>query len=247
MTLNIPYDVIPQYGVSIKCNFFSFLPLKPSYNQSVWLIHLFEKMKTSYIKALGAAFVPVFLFLTSFGPAASVDNFNYEVFVDGRPVGSYKVDRTELNGTTNFRVENSTAVGLIRKSEQKFVMLTSFDHSRFVSSDMKTWVGEALESSTVIHWDGNKYVRQEGEKLTEIPGSMSTFSSPCMFFEEPMSRTSLFYEKYGMELPVVDLGNHRYEVKLPNGGKECYTYKDGQVVQMDLIQTFTTITLKANS
>lgn len=185
--------------------------------------------------------------LASFGPSASVDDFNYEVFIDGRPIGSYAVNRTEVNGTTHFRVENSTAAGLIRKSEHKFVMLTSFDEAKFVSSDMKTWVNQELESSTVIHWDGNKYVRQDGEKLTEIPGTMATFSSPCMFFEEPMNRTTLFYEKYGMELPVTDLGNHRYEVKLPNGATERYSYKDGEVVQVDLIQSFTTITLVAKS
>lgn len=199
-------------------------------------------MKKLYFLSISALFL-----LTSFGPGASVKNFSYDVFIDGKPIGSHSISRTAVNGTTNFRVENETAAGLIRRSEHRFVMLTSFDERKFVSSDMKTYVDQKLESSSVIHWDGAHYVKQDGEQLTEIQSGMVTYSSPCMFFEEPMNRTTLFYEKYGLELPVTDLGNHKYEVKLPNGAKERYTYKDGEVVQVDLIQTFTTISLVAKS
>lgn len=191
--------------------------------------------------------IPALFLLSSFGPSASVQNFSYDVFIDGKPIGSHAISKTEISGTTNFRVENHTAAGLIRRSEHKFVMLTSFDQAKFVSSDMKTFVDQKLESSSLIHWDGQHYVKQDGEQLTEIQSGMVTYSSPCMFFEEPMNRTTLFYEKYGLELPVADLGNHKYEVKLPNGAKERYTYKDGEVVQVDLIQTFTTISLVAKS
>lgn len=191
--------------------------------------------------------IPALFLLASFGPGATVQNFNYDVLIDGKPIGSHAISKTEVNGTTSFRLESETAAGLIRRSEHKFVMLTSFDDSKFVSSDMKTFVDQRLESSSVIHWDGQHYVKQDGERLTEIQGGLVTYSSPCMFFDEPMNRTTLFYEKYGLELPVMDLGNHKYEVKLPNGAKECYTYKDGEVVRVDLIQTFTTISLVAKS
>lgn len=203
--------------------------------------------KSIIMKKLVLFSIPAVFLLSSFGPSASVKNFNYDVLIDGKPIGSHAISKTELNGTTNFRVENETAAGLIRRSEHKFVMLTSFDESKFVSSDMKTFVDQKLESSSVIHWDGHHYVKQDGEQLTEIQSGLVTFSSPCMFFEEPMNRTTLFYEKYGLELPVTDLGNHTYEVKLPNGAKECYTYKDGEVVRVDLIQTFTTLSLVAKS
>lgn len=171
-----------------------------------------------------------------------VKDFNYTVSLDGRSIGTYKVNKTEVNGTSNFRVETNTSAGLIRKSEHKFVMLSSYDDAKLIASDMKTWTNEKLESSSVIHWDGNQYVKQNGEELTEICNQLVTYSSACVYFEEPLGRSTFFYEKYGKDLEVADLGDHRYEVELPNGAIERYTYSDGEVVLVEFVQSFATIT-----
>ncbi len=192
-------------------------------------------------------FAPVLLMLFSFGPSATVKDFNYNVSLDGRPIGTYSVSKTEVNGTANFRVETYTSAGLIRKSEHRFVLLSSFENSKLIASDMKTWVNQKLESSNVIHWDGNQYVKQNGEELTEICNELVTYSSACVYFEEPKDRSTLFYEKYGKDLEVADLGNHQYEVELPNGGVERYTYENGEVVKVEFVQSFATITLNMPS
>ncbi len=190
---------------------------------------------------------PLAFLLSSYGPTAITEDFNYNVSLDGRPIGTYKVNKTELNGTSNFRVETTTAAGLIRPSEHKFVLLSSYDESKLIASDMKTWVNQKLENSTVIHWDGNQYVKQNGEELTEMCNELVTYSSACVYFEEPVNRSTLFYEKYGKDLEVADLGNHRYEVELPNGGVERYTYFDGEVIKVEFVQSFATITLNVAS
>jgi len=184
------------------------------------------------------------MLFTSFGPTATTEQFNYDVFLGERSIGTYLVDRTELNGTEHFRVETLTSAGLIRKTDHKFVMISSYDNSTLVASDIKTWVNSELETNSLIHWDGKQYVKQSGDDLVPIYENMVTYSSACVYFEEPVNRVNLFYEKYGKDLAVTALGGHQYEVKLPNGGTERYTYFDGEVVQVDFIQSFATITLK---
>lgn len=191
--------------------------------------------------------VSAFALLTSFGPEADVKQYSYDVLLDARPIGTHTISRTGIGDAITFKLEDHTSAGLIRKADHRFEMLTSFEGSQFISSDMKTFVDEKLQTSAVIVWDGSQYIRQDGEQLTEIQRQPVTYSAPCMFFEEPMNRTTLFYEKFGAELEVHDLGNHRYEVHLPNGAKERYTYKDGEVVQVDVVQTFATITLLLKS
>ncbi|MDP6908442.1 MAG: hypothetical protein QF371_03000 [Flavobacteriales bacterium] len=199
------------------------------------------------MKKLAIVLIPAFYLLSSFGPTAINENHNYDVFIDGRPIGTYQVDKTELNGTENFRVETNTAAGLIRRDEHRFVMLSSYDDSKLIASDLKSWMNDRLESSSLIHWDGMQYVKQTGDDLRAIYESQISYSSACMFFEEPVGRTSLFYEKYGKNLEVTDLGGHRYEVTLPNGGKERYSYFDGEVMTVEFVQSFATITLRFKS
>jgi hypothetical protein len=199
------------------------------------------------MKKLALILAPALFMLSSFGPSTNVKDFKYNVSLDGRPIGTYTVNKTMVNGNTHFRVETNTAAGLIRRAEHRFVMLTSYDDAKLVSSDLKTWVNQKLESSAVLHWDGNQYIKQQGEELTEICNDMVTYSSACVYFEEPDSRTELFYEKYGTELPVSRVGEHQYEVNLPNGGKERYTYKNGEVTEVEFVQTFATIKLEVAS
>lgn len=191
--------------------------------------------------------IPIIFALSSFGPTAINEQHDYDVFIDGRPIGSYQVDRTELNGMENFRVETNTAAGLIRRDKHRFVMLSSYDDSKLIASDLKSWMNEELLTSSLIHWDGKQYIRQSGDELTPIYDQLITYSSACMFFEEPAGRTELFYEKYGKDLEVVDLGNHQYEVKLPNGGIERYSYFDGEVMTVEFVQSFATVTLRFKS
>jgi hypothetical protein len=116
-----------------------------------------------------------------------------------------------------------------------------------VSADIKTWVGQELESSCVLYWDGNQYVKQAGKDLSDICREMVSYSSTCVYFEQPLGRTSLFYEKYGRYLDVQELGNHRYEIELPNESVERYSYKNGKVIPVEIVQSFATTTVLAVS
>jgi len=180
----------------------------------------------------------------SFGPRAYNEKYVYDVFIDGTPVGSYNVDRTELNGTERFHVETVTTAGLIRPDEHRFSMLSSYDGTKLVASDIKTWVNQRLESSSVIHWDGKEYLFQADGELQKLGSQSVTYSSACLFFSEPVNINELFYERYGKFLKLKHLGEHRYEITLPNGATERYTYFDCEVVQVELVQSFTKMTMK---
>lgn len=188
--------------------------------------------------------LPIAIWLTSAGPAAKVDQHSYEVSLDGRSIGMYEVNRTDIGESSTYRVETTTSAGLIRPVEHKFEMMSSYNEDKLISSDIKTWVNQELESSSIIQWDGNQYVRQEGEELQEICNDIVDYSSASVFFQEPLGRTKMFYEKYGKYLSVEQVGEHRYEVKLPNNGVERYTYDDGEVTEVQFVQSFATITLK---
>ena len=198
------------------------------------------------MKTLLFVLVPVAIVLNSFGPAAEVNDFKYEVSLDGKPIGSYMVNKTSIGDLETYRVETETAAGLIGRMSHRFVMKSSFDKNTLVAADIKTWVNDDLETSSSIKWDGGRYVKQEGENLMEICCDAIDYSSASLFFHEPVSRTSVFNEKYGKSLPLKLVGEHQYEVKLPNGGFERYTYKNGSVSEVQFVKSFTTLTLRSS-
>ena len=90
-------------------------------------------------------------------------------------------------------------------------------------------------------------MNQDGDGLSKICCNMVSYNSACVYFVNPLGRTALFYENYGRDLQVLDLGNHQYKVELPNGSVEFYTYEKGKVVTVDIVQSFATNTLKVVS
>lgn len=200
-------------------------------------------IKRSIMKYQLMLFLPTLVLFSAFGPSTQTDQINYQVLLDGKPIGTYSVNRTQSNGTVNFRVETNTAAGLLRRAEHRSLMLSSYKNSKLISSQFKTWVNDKPETSCVLHWDGNQYVKQEGEQLTEVCNELVSYSSACIYFEEPKAQKSLFYEQYGCELELRSIGAHQYEVKLPNGALERFTYQKGKVVRVDMVQSFTTISL----
>jgi len=51
----------------------------------------------------------------------------------------------------SFRVEANTSAGLIRRLEHRSVMFSSYKNCKLVSADIKTWVDQELESSSVLY------------------------------------------------------------------------------------------------
>ena len=185
--------------------------------------------------------------LTAFGPAAEHERLQFQVSLDGMPIGSYSVNKTVIGNVETFIVETETAAGLIGRMSHRSVMKSAFQDHQMVSCDVKTWVNEGLESSVNIKWSNGNYTRQEGSSLTEICSDLVDFSSARLFFEEPKGREFLFHESYGKELPLIAVGNHQYELKLPNGGVERYTYRNGSINEVQLVKSFTTITIQASA
>lgn len=184
--------------------------------------------------------------LTAFGPVVEQERSQFQVSLDGMPIGSYSVKKTVIGNMETFVVETETAAGLIGRMSCRSVMKSSFQDHQMVSCQMKTWVNDNLESSVNIKWVNGGYTRQEGAGSMEICSDQVGFSSAQLFFEEPQGRDRLFHESYGKELPLIAVGNHQYEMKLPNGGVERYTYINGSVSEVQLVRSFTTIIVKSD-
>ena len=45
--------------------------------------------------------------------------------------------------------------------------------------------------------------------------------------------TNLFTERIGASYPLKSLGEGRYEYKIPNGDKNVYVYKNGELVETE--------------
>ncbi len=171
--------------------------------------------------------------LFSFGPAATIEKFDYEVIVYNRTIGTFLASKVELNERADYSLETKISTRIFKNIEFDFAMNSSYQNSILVHSDLKNYMNNELRKSSTVDFDGSKYlIRTKKNTITHNEVRIE-YSSASLYFEEPIGRKFLFSENYGINLPIIEIKPHKYLVKLPNGDTNYYEYKNGEVASVE--------------
>ena len=169
--------------------------------------------------------LPVCFLLSSWGPGATTEQFQYEVIVYNKTIGTFSAVKTQLNERAEYKLTTSISTRIFKKIEFDFAMMSSYEDSKLIHADLKNYMNDELRKSSTVDFDGSKYLIKTDKKTMTHNESGVTYSSASLYFEEPVNRKFLFSENYGINLPIKKVDDHKYMVKLPNGDENFYTYK----------------------
>lgn len=190
-------------------------------------------------KLLGIAVsVIVLLGMTSSSPGLIKNRVDFEVRIGSRILGDFVVTKKSLGDRDDFVIEQTIEDGLLHKSKVHYRVHSQYKGSRLQVMEMQNTIDEViLQSSDLQLKEGVYHLNTDLGSIT-VPASDMTVGSAYMFFEEPSDWTSVFHEKYGQVLPIEQTSDHIYEVALPNGGREVYSYTDGKLTMFMIEKTF---------
>ncbi|MGB0916764.1 MAG: DUF6134 family protein [Flavobacteriales bacterium] len=191
--------------------------------------------------------LPVCFLLSSWGSGATTEQFNYEVIVYNRTIGTFSATRTELNERAEYLLETNISTRIIKKIEFDFAMMSSYEDSKLVHADLKNYMNNQLRKSSTVDYDGSKYLIKTDEKTMTHNASEVRYSSASLYFQEPKGRDFLFSENYGVNLPIKEVSAHKYMIKLPNGDKNYYEYQNGEVVSVEFDKAIINVKMKRKS
>jgi len=191
--------------------------------------------------------LPIVLLLTSTGTGTKIQKFEYEVIVYNRIIGTFSASKTDLNQQSVYRLQTNISTRIIKKIDYDFAMMSSYEDSKLIHSDLKNYMNKELRKSSTVDFDGSKYlIKTENETLTHNE-MVVYYSSASLYFEEPIGRKFLFSENYGINLPISEVSAHKYMVKLPNGDKNYYEYLNGEVVCVEFDKSVINVRMKRKS
>ena len=191
--------------------------------------------------------LPIVLLLTSTGTGTKIQKFEYEVIVYNRIIGTFSASKTDLYLQSVYRLETNISTRIIKRIDYDFAMMSSYEDSKLIHSDLKNYMNKELRKSSTVDFDGSKYlIKTENETLTHNE-MVVNYSSASLYFEEPIGRKFLFSENYGINLPISEVSAHKYMVKLPNGDKNYYEYLNGEVVCVEFDKSVINVRMKRKS
>jgi hypothetical protein len=200
-------------------------------------------MKSRYIALLTFFFLSFFL-------GAQVTKHSFEVEFKGKKIGHiyalHKVegekDLKDLRTNTDvslfaFSVHVESEVELM-KSGGHLIASKCYRHANRGSNDILAHI-EKINSDP-------SYKVHKNDEVFEI-GKSIQFCVIDLYFEEPVDQTVVFSNMHASFLDIQKKEADRYEVITPDGNSTIYSYRNGELVQIEMKTTIGTVLCKKNS
>ena len=190
-------------------------------------------------KLIGSLIVlGVFVTFTASTPGIVKKEVEFDVRIGSRTLGAYKVTMQALGDREDFVIEQVIEDGLLHRSKVHYRVHSQYKASQLQVMEMRNVVDDVVLQSSDLKFEDGTYFMQTDLGKIQLPEGEMAPGSVYLFFEEPKEWTSVFHEKYGIALPIRQTSDSTYEIELPNGGREVYTYANGRPVMFVVEKTF---------
>jgi hypothetical protein len=172
------------------------------------------------------------LFLIPFFHKAQTHRFVVEV--GGKQVGELIASQLIKDDDLVIHVKSDANVKLLWKSYgRRTYFMNHFQGKKLMKSHAISYYNDQLEDSVIVisnHKDYSGY--QHPDKRMTIPEKEIKVTTSNLFFTEPLNADSVYSERFLQFCKLSRSGNGKYELHLPDGTINNYTYTNNQLEEI---------------
>lgn len=158
--------------------------------------------------------------------ASQAQNLHYIVRLENEQMGNMYATKTKGN-KEKYLMESKIKIEKMIKLDLFYKIEAIFEKNiLMVSNAIETANGkENTNSETKKSTTGYTVKTKKETKTISHKGITNNLCK--LYFEEPIGITSVWSDTFGQMLTIKPAGEHRYELKLPNGKSSFYSYLKG--------------------
>jgi len=177
--------------------------------------------------------------LVSFSSARSVNTkLTYDVIRNGDVIGYLQASKASNGNQVDFINESSVSVRVLMSFSMYSKVTGAFRNGMLISGSALRNVNGHNKVKTEILWQNSHYVLNEdgGQRLIH---EKINYTTACLFNQEPVGLTRIFSENFGKFITIKEVRPHYYELHLPDGNKNYYSYANGICTGAEVNTNFT--------
>jgi len=167
----------------------------------------------------------------------------YDVIIWGDTVGKVTAMLEETGNQKRYYLKSYAIFSLFGKQKLEYEYENIFRNNILQESNTKNLRNGDLRSYSRIKRLGNGYSIDIDEEITNLPNRQIDYCITSLYFEEPVKKARVFSERFGEDCQLKQLETHKYELELPSGKKNYYSYKDGVLTTLEVDHTLATLWL----
>ncbi|MDQ3537071.1 MAG: hypothetical protein M3421_15750 [Bacteroidota bacterium] len=152
---------------------------------------------------------------------------NYTILWKNDSIGFLKANRGPSNNFVKYNIQSDVSVRFLAKVDMVYKFENIYSNGVLVKGTSSNFVNDKKRSFTLIKWDGKNYTAQVDDDEVSVPNKPIKFSMTSLYYKEPIGLNEIFSERFAVYCAINEISPHKYELTLPNGKKNYYTYKDG--------------------
>ncbi|CAN5443756.1 hypothetical protein BH23BAC1_BH23BAC1_06130 [soil metagenome] len=166
------------------------------------------------------------LVFTQFLPLQAQE-LSYDIVWKGDSIGFLHASKIPTKNMTRYEIDSQASFRFIAKIELDYYFENVFSNGVLVKGISKHSMNNKLKSSSSIKWDGKKYNATVDDLEVPLDKKAVKTSMTSMYYQEPVGINEIFSERYAVYCAIKPVGTNKYELTLPNGKKNYYTYEGG--------------------
>ena len=168
-------------------------------------------------------------------------HLTYAVMLRDEKVGELYVNRTVSKKFTDYKLESLIHVDKLINMEVEYKLTARFEDGLLFKSSTWQRSNQKVNINTITTRYGNSYLVEMLNKRNQNIKENIDFNLCTLYFHEPVGKTRIWSDSYGAFIRVRPAGTHRYEVLLPDGKRNFYTYHYGICSTVETEQLFSKI------
>jgi hypothetical protein len=164
---------------------------------------------------------------------------HYEVLRNGKVIGYLDALRKDNGEKVEYIMESNVKVSVIMDFALYSKVIGSFDKGVLTFGSIVRRVNGKDKANSKITWLNDRYLIQDNSESIELKEKI-TYTSACLMHEEPINMQRIFSENFKRFIPIKAIKPHQYELQLPDGNRNYYTYSNGVCVSAEVNTTLTT-------
>jgi hypothetical protein len=194
-----------------------------------WLRMRDFRTLTSTLCTVPAMFQVALVFWLNTVPVlvSSAQQINYDVYLNEKQVGYLLAKRSSKDDLTNYWIESNVNFRFVFKMNFNYTFETVFQNDMLIRASTLNTVNEDEKGSSKVTWNGKFYQMEVKNERSELKNTRITYSMSMLYFREPRQISQVFSERYARFLAIRAVKEHSYELTMPDGKKNIYSYVNG--------------------
>lgn len=150
----------------------------------------------------------------------------YDVVRNSKVIGQMEAIRKVKGSMVEYQVESSVTVNVVIQLSIFTRVVGVFHQGQLITGSVIRKVNDNTRVNAKIILQNDRYVIQEDDEKSELREKIG-YTTACLMHMEPIGLNRIFSENYKKFIPIRQLSPHHYELQLPDGNKNFYTYANG--------------------